>query len=49
MTYHSCRGLASVNVGATLRLKGEWKYDSKYGKQFNAIEYEESVPLPLQG
>ncbi len=41
--------LASVNVGATLRLKGEWKYDSKYGKQFNAIEYEESVPATIAG
>ena len=41
--------LAAVNVGATLRLKGEWKYDSKYGKQFNAIEYQETVPATIAG
>jgi len=41
--------LASVNVGATLRLKGEWKYDSKYGKQFNAVEYEETIPATIAG
>ena len=41
--------LAAVNVGATLRLKGEWKYDSKYGKQFGAMEYQETVPATIAG
>ncbi|NLY43130.1 MAG: ATP-dependent RecD-like DNA helicase [Clostridiaceae bacterium] len=41
--------LAAVNVGAVLRLKGSWKYDTKYGKQFNAIDYRESVPATIAG
>lgn len=41
--------LAGVNVGATIRLKGEWKYDSKYGKQFSVIDYRETVPATIAG
>ncbi len=41
--------LAAVNVGAVLRVKGEWKYDSKYGKQFSAEDYRETVPATLAG
>ncbi|TYQ12776.1 UNVERIFIED_CONTAM: exodeoxyribonuclease V alpha subunit [Acetivibrio alkalicellulosi] len=41
--------LAAVNVGATLKLKGEWRFDSKYGKQFNAIDYRETVPATIAG
>ena len=41
--------LAAVNVGATVRVKGEWKFDSKYGRQFNAVEYYETVPATVAG
>ncbi|MDQ2087785.1 ATP-dependent RecD-like DNA helicase [Herbivorax sp. ANBcel31] len=41
--------LASVNVGSTLKLKGEWKMDSKYGRQFNAFDYREVVPATIAG
>jgi len=41
--------LAVVNVGAVLRVKGEWKFDSKYGKQFSAVEYQETVPATVAG
>ncbi len=41
--------LAAVNVGAVLRVKGEWKYDSKYGKQFSALDYRETVPATIAG
>lgn len=41
--------LATVNVGSVLRVKGEWKYDSKYGKQFSAVDYRETVPATLAG
>jgi len=41
--------LAAVNVGATLHIKGEWKFDSKYGKQFNAVDYRETVPATVAG
>ena len=32
-----------------MRVKGEWKYDSKYGKQFSAVDYTETVPATLAG
>lgn len=41
--------LAAVNVGSTLRLKGDWKFDSKFGKQFSAIDYRETVPATIAG
>lgn len=41
--------LAAVNVGSTLRLKGDWKFDSKYGKQFCAVDYRETVPATIAG
>ena len=41
--------LAAVNVGASVKLKGEWKHDSKYGRQFNAFEYQEIVPATIAG
>lgn len=41
--------LAAVNVGAVLRLQGEWKQDSKYGRQFSAADYRETVPATIAG
>jgi exodeoxyribonuclease V alpha subunit len=41
--------LAAVNVGSSLRLKGDWKFDGKYGKQFNAVDYRETVPATVAG
>ncbi|RJX29191.1 MAG: ATP-dependent RecD-like DNA helicase [Dethiobacter sp.] len=41
--------LAALNVGAVLCLKGEWKHDSKYGRQFSAADYRETVPATIAG
>ena len=41
--------LAGVNVGSTIRVKGEWKLDSKYGKQFSCVDFRETVPATLAG
>jgi len=41
--------LAAVNVGAVLHLKGNWKFDSKYGRQFNAVDYKETIPATITG
>ena len=41
--------LAAVNVGAVVKLKGEWKYDSKFGKQFSVVDYRETVPATVAG
>ncbi|NLD48940.1 MAG: ATP-dependent RecD-like DNA helicase [Clostridiaceae bacterium] len=41
--------MAAVNVGAVVSLKGEWKYDSKFGKQFNVLYYTETIPATVAG
>ena len=41
--------LATVNVGATIKLKGNWKHDSKFGKQFSVVDYRETVPATIAG
>lgn len=41
--------LAAVNVGAVVKLKGEWKNDSKYGRQFTVSDYREMVPATIVG
>lgn len=38
-----------LNVGATVSLRGEWKTDSKYGKQFVVQYCEEQVPATVTG
>jgi len=38
-----------VNVGSVLNLKGEWKQDSRYGKQFSAQECIEAIPATVAG
>ncbi|ATW23657.1 ATP-dependent RecD-like DNA helicase [Candidatus Formimonas warabiya] len=41
--------LAAVNVGAVVYLKGEWRIDGKYGKQFVVQDYRETVPATVAG
>lgn len=41
--------LGAVNVGSTLRIKGEWRVDAKYGRQFCAVDYRETVPATAAG
>lgn len=41
--------LASVNVGAAVKLKGDWRHDSKHGKQFSATACQETVPATIAG
>ena len=41
--------MPSVNVGAVVSLKGEWKVDSKYGKQFAVSSFEEKLPATAAG
>jgi len=41
--------MAGVNVGSVLSLKGQWKYDSKYGKQFSVQEFSETIPATITG
>ena len=38
-----------VNVGSVINLKGEWKVDSRFGKQFKAEECFETVPTTIAG
>ncbi|HPC99759.1 MAG TPA: ATP-dependent RecD-like DNA helicase [Acetivibrio sp.] len=41
--------MASVNVGTVVNLKGEWKNDAKYGKQFCVHSYKETMPATIAG
>ena len=41
--------MAGVNVGSVLSLQGLWKNDSKYGKQFSVIKWEETLPATVYG
>ncbi|NCC82143.1 MAG: ATP-dependent RecD-like DNA helicase, partial [Clostridia bacterium] len=41
--------LPSLNPGTQLMLKGDWKTDSKYGKQFSVKSYKELMPSTLTG
>jgi exodeoxyribonuclease V alpha subunit len=41
--------LAAVSAGAIIRARGEWKTDSKFGRQFITQDYRESVPATVAG
>lgn len=41
--------LLDVNVGSVLLVTGEWKTDSKFGRQFTASEWEETLPATVFG
>ncbi len=41
--------MGTVHVGSILSMKGEWKVDGKYGRQFVISEYEETLPATVYG
>ena len=41
--------MPEVHVGAVLSLTGEWKMDSKYGRQFSIESFEETLPATVLG
>lgn len=41
--------LLDVNVGSVLLIDGNWKVDSKYGRQFVAESWEETLPATVFG
>lgn len=41
--------MADINVGSVLSMTGEWKVDSKYGRQFSITSYEETLPATVYG
>lgn len=41
--------MATVNVGSIITLKGFWSSNPKYGRQFNAKEWEEALPASIYG
>lgn len=41
--------LFDVNVGSVLIVDGNWKVDAKYGRQFTADSWEETMPATLYG
>lgn len=41
--------LLDVSVGSVLTVTGDWKIDSKFGRQFVATEWEETLPATVYG
>ena len=41
--------MLDVHVGSVLLVTGEWKIDSKYGRQFTAASWEETLPATVYG
>ena len=41
--------LAAVNVDSVLSMSGQWKLDQKYGRQFMASQWEETLPASVIG
>jgi len=41
--------LAAVTAGTVLRLSGEWKMDSRFGRQFSVRDYQETLPATVAG
>lgn len=41
--------LFDVNVGSVLIVEGNWKVDAKYGRQFTADSWEETMPATIYG
>ena len=41
--------LLDVNVGSVLLVDGDWKVDKKYGRQFMAQTWEETMPATVYG
>ncbi|MEN1759081.1 SF1B family DNA helicase RecD2 [Anoxynatronum sibiricum] len=41
--------MGSVSVGAVLEARGDWKTDTRFGRQFEVTEYREKVPATLHG
>ena len=41
--------MLDVNVGSVLLVHGNWKVDTKYGKQFMAETWEETLPATVYG
>ena len=41
--------MASVTVGTVVTVKGEWTHNPKFGRQFNAESWEESIPATVYG
>ena len=38
-----------ISAGTVLQVEGDWKNDPKYGTQFSAVKWEESMPTTLYG
>jgi exodeoxyribonuclease V alpha subunit len=41
--------LASINVGSVINLKGYWKNNVKFGRQFSVDSYTEEIPASVYG
>ena len=41
--------MPEIHAGSILQLEGEWRMDSKYGRQFSVSAFEETLPATVYG
>ncbi len=41
--------MGRINVGSVVEVKGTWKTDPQYGKQFQVREFQEKIPASRRG
>ena len=41
--------MPDTHVGSVLTVGGHWKIDSKYGRQFEVVTFEETLPATVYG
>ena len=41
--------LGAINVGGVIKLTGQWKINAKFGRQFAAVQCEETIPATEMG
>lgn len=41
--------LVGIHIGAVVNFRGDWRNDSKFGRQFAVTDYEETMPATVKG
>lgn len=41
--------ISGINIGSVISVQGKWSINKKFGRQFNAVSWEESLPADVYG
>lgn len=41
--------ISGINIGSVISVQGKWSINKKFGRQFNAVYWEESLPADIYG